>query len=327
MGLWSEDLSLFDYKNSRDGYSYRWFQLYKEFQKAGVELVLFNNTCKVDLDNFYAVIENGVRDFKHSRKYLLIVEGRGIRPQDWVLENHAIYRKIFCWNDDLIDNERYFKLNFAFKFPDAIPRIFHQKKLCCMVSANKVALPFSEGELYSKRVDCIRWFERNHPDDFDLYGIGWDQYGFGRSLMGRALNKIKFLRKKNIFPSYRSVVESKYNTMKGYKFSICYENFSGYNGYITEKIFDSFFAGCVPIYWGANNVEKHIPEACFIDIRNFSGLNEVYLYIANMSEERYMEYLNSIEGFLESDRSRPFKAETFAKTIVEEVLEGAKSTT
>jgi hypothetical protein len=31
-------------------------------------------------------------------------------------------------------------------------------------------------ELYSKRVEAIKWFEKNHPEDFDFYGIGWDRY-------------------------------------------------------------------------------------------------------------------------------------------------------
>jgi hypothetical protein len=42
-------------------------------------------------------------------------------------------------------------------------------------------------------------------------------------------------------------VDSKKNTLEKYKFSICYENARDIPGYITEKIFDCFFAGCVPI--------------------------------------------------------------------------------
>jgi hypothetical protein len=25
-------------------------------------------------------------------------------------------------------------------------------------------------------VEAIKWFEKNHPEDFDFYGIGWDRY-------------------------------------------------------------------------------------------------------------------------------------------------------
>lgn len=44
-------------------------------------------------------------------------------------------------------------------------------------------------------------------------------------------------------------VENKVCFLKSYKFNLCFEN-SSYPGYLTEKLFDAFMAGCVPIYWG-----------------------------------------------------------------------------
>ena len=44
-------------------------------------------------------------------------------------------------------------------------------------------------------------------------------------------------------------VENKNEWLKDYKFNICFEN-SSYPGYLTEKLFDAYNAGCVPIYWG-----------------------------------------------------------------------------
>lgn len=46
--------------------------------------------------------------------------------------------------------------------------------------------------------------------------------------------------------------DNKINYMSKFKFNLCPEN-SDYPGYVTEKIFDSFKAGCIPIYWGADN--------------------------------------------------------------------------
>ena len=46
-----------------------------------------------------------------------------------------------------------------------------------------------------------------------------------------------------------SGVCDKIEWLKSYKFNICFENGS-YPGYLTEKLFDAFMAGCVPIYWG-----------------------------------------------------------------------------
>lgn len=44
-------------------------------------------------------------------------------------------------------------------------------------------------------------------------------------------------------------VQDKIEWLQKYKFNICFEN-SSYPGYLSEKIFDAFAAGCVPIYWG-----------------------------------------------------------------------------
>lgn len=44
-------------------------------------------------------------------------------------------------------------------------------------------------------------------------------------------------------------VEDKHKWLQNYKFNLCFEN-SSYPGYLTEKLFDAYNAGCVPIYWG-----------------------------------------------------------------------------
>nr|WP_272916661.1 glycosyltransferase family 10 [Helicobacter saguini] len=44
-------------------------------------------------------------------------------------------------------------------------------------------------------------------------------------------------------------IKNKIEWLKDYKFNLCFEN-SSYPGYLTEKLFDAFAAGCVPIYWG-----------------------------------------------------------------------------
>lgn len=46
--------------------------------------------------------------------------------------------------------------------------------------------------------------------------------------------------------------DNKVDFIKEYKFNICPEN-SNADGYVTEKIFESIAAGCIPIYWGSNN--------------------------------------------------------------------------
>ena len=48
---------------------------------------------------------------------------------------------------------------------------------------------------------------------------------------------------------YGDFQKSKIEWLKQYKFNMCFENSSS-PGYLTEKLFDAFEAGCIPIYWG-----------------------------------------------------------------------------
>ena len=305
---------------NRDNCLYSGYLLKEAFKKRGIEL----STQDINLPSeSQFIIYNEmprIRDiFPHKDLYLLIFESELIRPNNWKVENHKYFKKIFTWNDDYIDNERYFKINFTHKIPTEINFDLGLKnKFCTMIIAHKFkSHPF---ELYTERLNAIRWFEQNYPEDFDLYGIGWDRYYFKGTLS--KLNRVKLLGKllKPNYPSYKGQIKSKKEILQKYKFAICYENARDIPGYITEKIFDCFFAGCVPIYRGAPNVINHIPPDTFIDRRKFKSYEELYKYLKNMPEKEYINYLDAIKNFVESDKIYPFSAKYFAKTIISEVV-------
>lgn len=254
--------------------------------------------------------------------YLMVGESMILHPSNGDTLKHKFFKKIFTYNDPVIDGRRYFKTNYSFSFPKRIPNdLFSKGNLCATISCNKT---FNHPlELYSKRVEAIRWFEKHHPEDFDLYGIGWDGPNyFHGSKLKRVLNRSKLLRQlfSRPFPSYRGKVERKHDVLRKYKFSICYENARDVPGWITEKIFDCFFAGCVPIYWGANNVTDHIPGRCFIDKRHFDTYESLYEYMTSMTDEEYEGYIAAIEDFLRSEKAYPFSIEYFVQTLSREIL-------
>lgn len=311
---------------NRDNYAYSHYLLKNFFNKKNIdlstydinpikesEIVIYNDMPK-ELPN-----ENDI-----NKSYLLLFESELIKPQNWDLEKHKCFNKIFTWDDRLIDNKKYFKINFSHLFPENINKDLSKKeKLCTLIAGNKkVNHPL---ELYSKRVEAIRWFEANHLDDFTFYGMGWDKYTPSNKYFRYAFRKSKLskLFKPN-FPSYKGKVDSKKNILEKYKFAICYENARDIDGYITEKIFDCFFAGCVPIYWGANNITEHIPKECFIDKREFDSYEKLYEFITNISDEEYLKYSDAIENYLNSSQADEFRAEYFANTIVETILNDIK---
>ena len=259
----------------------------------------------------------------HKNLYLILQESPIIKPDNLDPKNHVYFKKVFTWDDNLVDNKKYFKLNYSHRIPQDLHfNVDEKKKLCALIAGNKFT-PHPK-ELYSQRVKAIRWFEQNHPEDFDLFGIGWDRYNFHGQFMGiklARLNRLTFVTKLLAphYPSYRGRISSKNATFQNYRFAICYENAKDFPGYITEKIFDCFFAGCVPIYWGAGNITSHIPAGTFIDKRNFESYETLYSYIKNMPEQEYLGYQNAIKNFLGSEKAYPFSAEYFSGTIIKEI--------
>ena len=258
---------------------------------AEVDAFLFWDFPKVDNPLVNRAITSG------KPCYLVVAESPLIRPDNWLKQNQNQFTKIFTYCDDIIDNKRYFKLNYASNIPSTIDKdLKMKKKLCTVIAGNKQVN--HELSLYPHRKEAIKWFENHHPNEFDLYGIGWDP---------------------KEYPSYRGRIDSKLKVLKGYRFSICYENIRDINGYITEKIIDCLKAGCVPVYWGAKNISDHIPKGCFIDKRDFADYESLYTYLKEMTDEKYQEYLKSIEEFFNSEKVYPFTTESFIKTVLEQI--------
>lgn len=258
---------------------------------------------------------------KFNNLYFVIFESCLHRPDNYDINNHSYFKKIFTWYDPFVDNKKYIKINFSHKRPEYLNCNLKEKNgLCSMIVSNKyIRHPL---ELYTERVKAIRWFEKNHPHDFDLYGVGWDEYNFSGPKIIRALNKIRPLKKMfaTYYPSYRGKVLRKRDVLRKYKFSICYENARDIQGYITEKIFDSFFAGCVPVYLGAPNIADQVPVDTFIDKRNFETYDELYNYLKDVSDEQYLKYIDAIRKFIFGKEFYPFSPKCFVDTIINEII-------
>lgn len=312
---------------NRDNCVYHMYLLKEQLATKGVELVtddiydyseydcfFMNDVPPMDDPKTRAILESG-KDL-----YLIIGESEVIIRRNWVLENHKHFKKIFTWSADLIDNQKYFQYYWPNKIviPEGIVD-FGKKKLATMISGNKVNS--DKRELYTERLNAVKWFEKHHPEDFDFYGMGWDQ-GFFKGFLGKIFNRYGFVRRalRKKYKCFGGKVDSKQAVLKNYKFSICYENARDIDDYITEKIFDCFFAGCVPIYLGAPNITNYVPKDCFISRDDFSSYDELYKYISTMKEDEYNRYLERGTTFLKSEKMNLFSAEYFADTVVKGVI-------
>lgn len=203
---------------------------------------------------------------------------------------YETFSKIFTFDDRLVDGKQFIKTYYAVRYP-MLPHIqsFSERKLCCYIGTNKKSV--GEEDLCYARAELAQFFDRYL--DFDLYGKGWEG-----------------------FCSAKGAPEDAWATMGLYKFAFAYEN-SSIPGYITEKLFQAFAVGVVPIYLGAPNIEEYVPKNCFIDRRDFASYHGLYQYLVHMTEEEFNHYLENIRIFLESPAAKKFTSDQFVDTLVD----------
>ena len=248
----------------------------------------------------------------HAKIILLLYEPPVVIPYNYWRILHLPVQKIYTWNDEMIDNKRYFKWFWPQWSKDrmrkAIPFKKRKKLLAIFCSNKQPAIPFYPRSLYEKRVDTMRFFEKKIPKQFDIYGRWWDKPAtFFERLFGA-----------QGFKNWKGFVDDKIRRLATYKFCICYENLAGKKGYITEKILDAFKARCVPIYWGASNIDKYFPKEMFIDRRNFKNDQEVLSYIYAIKEQEYNKYILAIDMYMKSKKADVWFPDAVGKKMLKE---------
>lgn len=264
-----------------------------------------------------------------KKKILICYEPPTVIPFNYMKVFHTFFVKVYTWYDGLVDNEqrlsaskKYFKIHLPKSSlgMNTKSKEFKEKKFLAIVNKNilpfypfKIFKPFGK-ELYSERIKAIEFFERNIPDQFFLYGRGWNQpkkYNLTENLFGY---------KK--YSTYKGEVDNKIELLSNFKYCICFENLAEVKGYVTEKIFDCLKARCVPVYWGASDIAKYIPKNCFIDFRNFDGYEKLLNFLVSIDERQYNTYIKNIEKLLSDKKFIDMWFEDgFAKFFLKDVLE------
>jgi hypothetical protein len=267
---------------------------------------------------------------KHPDINLILIEPPIVRADNYNPKKHAPFKRVLTWKNDLCQRDpekykHYFLPNKLRADTPALP--FAQRKLCVLI--NSFMYSTDRRELYSERIRAIHWFEKNAPKDFDLIGMNWDKPFITGKLsvlnfpLRFAYRRVGFLKKLKVkqFPSFIGPnKKSKHLTLQDYRFCLAYEN-SIEPDYISEKLFDCFFAGIVPIYLGAPDVSRWIPSNTFIDKTHFATYAELHKFLAGMSQAEYQKYLDAIRDFIHSPRITPFTAENFAESFTKAFIE------
>lgn len=142
-------------------------------------------------------------------------------------------------------------------------RVFNKTKFCSLIASHdktgirEKLLPLINS-VSDEKVDCAGRFAHNDDSLAEIFSDSKDKY------------------------------------LQQYKFNLCPEN-DAYKGYVTEKIFDALWSGCIPVYHGGEkNPEPHVINEnafIFLDPENPS---EALCKIKTLAEDemKYAEFIS-----------------------------------
>ena len=108
-------------------------------------------------------------------------------------------------------------------------------KLCSWITSG-----ISRTANHCRRLDFIKLLQEQELN-FDLYG-----------------------RNLPIFANSNGSVNNKWHAMAPYYYNLAIENYADNDWYVSEKLWDSLLAWCLPIYYGGSAADKLLPPGSFL---------------------------------------------------------------
>ena len=299
-------------------------QLREGFLAKGIELNTpdVNAGRKVEFE-FHI---NAQRRPPEGKAYAYLYENPLIRPLNRDKSVLANYARWFGWDEALADDTRFVRVPYPNAFPSWPLAGPEQRPLfCVLVASNKALAMHDERDQYKERVRIIDWYEQNAPEDFHLYGKGWEVSAsrpgrFGR-LLGKAAKFIaRFRSARSPYATWHGMVDDKIALLGRSRFCLAHENCRDLPGYVTEKLFDCFRAGCVPVYVGPKEIGDLVPAGCFIDGRNYADPKDLDAFLRSIDDDRYRDYQDEARMYFQSGKADRFSRRHFVESIVNGVL-------
>lgn len=303
------------------GYCHVWTQLVHKLKEQNVTVDFtsherFLKSCdemfnKYDLFIFHDFINDyNEHDFSHfyQKSFLIAFDSIAIYPKEFESSFVKKFAQSFTWHDGLVDHKTIHKFHYPVLREYVGGNPFNERLLSCMVATNKAYQnPY---ELFSERINIIEYLNQK-KEAFHLFGKSWLKNG-------KATHQSKVGWYKKPLDVYKRAIKDKLDLLKKYTFIFCLEN-SVAPGYVTEKIFDAFSSGCIPIYKGAQNISSYIPKNCYILYDDFDSMDSLLQYLKNFTEQMYLEYLQNIQQFLSSQEAQKFASKPFFELLYSKI--------
>ena len=176
------------------------------------------NNITPDICIFFDIPKRKIKKIIHTKttKSIVLLRETGlIHKVNYDKKRHEEFNLILTYYSNLLKKSKkylfYPSTRFVFSNKKDVKNLLN-RKLCTLINSNLTSN--LKGELYSHRVNAVRWFEENRLEDFDLWGYGWDTYKL--KIRNRTILSSKLLAKKRV--SYQGMADDKLETLSKYKF-------------------------------------------------------------------------------------------------------------
>ncbi|MBE7177812.1 MAG: hypothetical protein INR69_15505 [Mucilaginibacter polytrichastri] len=119
------------------------------------------------------------------------------------------------------------------------------------------------------------------------------RYAFVNKLIGHFKDRL------DVYGRGFNPVANKWDALSDYKYSIAIEN-SALPGYFTEKLSECYLAECLPVYYGATDIDRYFAEEAMVNI-NIDDFKASITTIEKLLEEDPYSHLRS--GIIEQKKT------------------------
>ena len=211
-----------------------------------------NSVLKSNEINIFMSVENMAPNERAHYKFKNKFGHYDNNRIDTFIHNDVSQNSIVSDSKSAVIPTVYFRINYYLNNPIDLPRVpFSSKKLCLFISRN--GLNENKANL-------------------------WDSL---RLQYGNEVHHISQYYKIELVSCYSSI--ELLNIFSRYKFIVVMEN-SHQDGYITEKIFNVFQSGSIPIYDGAPDIEHFINPGSFLSFDDDELLDKIHHLEASEKE-------------------------------------------
>lgn len=261
---------------------------------------------------------------------LVISENMHLQPNPTYRQIKELASRVLTYQQDEVDQAKTFWLPYGLDLEagkrfrqssEGIPRPY----LLGMINAwKKSEMP---GDLYARRNWIAMGAGKILGSKMFLAGPGWDQPLVYEKKWQRSLAKRipALVRWWTGWPNaaYRGPLplgNAKLPALAQCEFALVPENCFSLAGYITEKIFNALFAGCIPIYQGHPDSSRWLPREIFVPMDQFTDGATLVNFLQTMPQKKKEELKQAGRNFLDREEARQFDISTWTSAIKEQIF-------